>query len=479
MATTIATIVPIQTVVIPTGTHNIRLMSNLAWSNPSQQVSVPVGSHNIKLLAGLNIIIDPLQTVLVPSASPQEIIQYGLNAIEAYFVYDDSEGTFEDYTTEAGESTIDDVFDMATDPAGTNDAVYVGNDNQFDMISVDITTQSGTNQSGHGVWEYWDGDSWEAVTVQFNTWWQRADTGPGIVLFTEPGDWAETTINGFTGYFLRWRFTSASNPTARRRMATVQVRQSQTPAAIGGIYPAGIATFTHFTKWTQATVAWATKISSEIEAYQKDYASAAGNFNTLASRLAVLRTSLGTWRPDTLTHGIFSPSTNQHHTQYHTTTHLDGNSDVIVSATADHGGWLTTKFYAKLATMASNSTRNYVSNGLTGSALDGTSPATQPWLNYINHDFSVLYGESFSNRDNTSGAPIVRVMAISDRLNMLHQAYNTTGTSNLAHRHRTQLPGIDWYWYWLGHANRKIIGMWNNDGSQAFISYSPAGTKAA
>jgi hypothetical protein len=453
MATTVLSLpAGALTVSLPTGSQFLKVLDTA--KKLAITVQIPSATEFLKVLDTHKTPL--VQTVLIPSATYDDPVNIEIAGLDNYFVYDDSEGTFEDYSTEVGTPTIDDVFDMATDPAGIGDCVYLGNEFQFDMVFVNITTQSGTNQSGHGVWEYWDGDSWESLTMLWREWMSITGTGNGYIQFSEPGDWATTTINSEANYYIRWRFTSASNPTARRRMATVTIRQTFFPAPSIGYYPAGVATFAHFTKWTQATVAWATNIQTEFESYQRDYASAAGDFTWLASRLAVLRASDGTWKPDTMTHGAFSPTIDQHHTQFHLTNHLVGMSDAIQSAVNARGGYLATTYRTKLASLASNATRNKQWRSI----INTNHITTDGFRCKITLGNDIAYmGEQTSRLQPTSYA-YTRVVGNKQVIwHMEHPVYHSGYASSMWCRHRVPSP-VDWWFWGLGFIEYVEAPLW-------------------
>ena len=450
MATSIVTN-PVFTIGFPVPVATQRLMSTVRVIGTTV-VTFPTANVSLALMDTAR----DFATFVVsfPVATMDTVLSIDPVGVDSYFVYDDSGGTYTDYTTEANSATIDDVFDMATDPAGPSDAVYIGLANQFDMVFVNITTQSGTNQLTHGLWEYWDGSSWASLTVTQNSWMSETGTGQALVSFTEPGDWATTTVNSATKYFIRWRWSIASNPSARRRLATVTLRQTQFPAASVGYYPQGVATFAHFTKWTQATVAWATKIQTELDAYQRDYASAAGNFTWLASRLAVLRASDGTWKPDALTHGAFSPTADQHHSQAHATIHNPGGSDAIQSAGGGRGGYMPSHYIVKLDTLAASSTRNYCQRYVKTSA----QVTSQGFICVTTYDHDVVVAEQTSRILPTSN-PFFRVVGDGNvGIHMQHAVYNSAYASSIWCRHMTLQP-VDWYFWYLAPGGDPTFGV--------------------
>lgn len=109
------------------------------------------------------------------------------------------------------------------DPESVNDAFYFGKDNLFELLLVDIATQ-GVSSAGATIWEYWDGDSWETLTVT-----DDSDSGNGaftetagrhLISWTPPSDWARTNVSNQPAsapvnlYYIRVRVTAENYSTA-------------------------------------------------------------------------------------------------------------------------------------------------------------------------------------------------------------------------------------------------------------------------
>ena len=126
----------------------------------------------------------------------------------------DDGGVFTDETTLAKNATADDMTLLPSTPA-QEDAYYFGRDHKFDSVRLDIST------AGAGTWvltwEYWDGDSWEALTMTEDE--TNDFTTGGIGLFVRwaiPGAWATTTVN-LQGpfYYIRARVSSYTSITTQ------------------------------------------------------------------------------------------------------------------------------------------------------------------------------------------------------------------------------------------------------------------------
>jgi hypothetical protein len=87
----------------------------------------------------------------------------------------------------------------------SNDLFYLGLDHKFATTYFDIVT------AGAGVTlvkEYWNGATWTALTVTDNT---SAFTTDGTITFTAPSDWATTSVNSQSKYWIR--FSSSTQVT--------------------------------------------------------------------------------------------------------------------------------------------------------------------------------------------------------------------------------------------------------------------------
>jgi len=119
-------------------------------------------------------------------------------------------------STEAGEATADDMTLLPATPA-VNDAYYFGGDGVFQAVLLKIGTQ------GVGTWtitwEYWDGDSWEALTVSDASVGFTAAAGEHLITFAEETDWATTAVNSITKYWIRGR-VSAYNAVTTQPLGT-------------------------------------------------------------------------------------------------------------------------------------------------------------------------------------------------------------------------------------------------------------------
>lgn len=121
---------------------------------------------------------------------------------------------FTDETTPAKNATADDMTLLPAVPA-VNDAYYFGRDHEFDSIRLDVST------AGAGtwtiLWEYWDGDSWEALTMVEDETLGFTAGGTGLYArWNIPGDWATTTVNAQGPfYYVRARVSDYTSITTQ------------------------------------------------------------------------------------------------------------------------------------------------------------------------------------------------------------------------------------------------------------------------
>jgi len=168
--------------------------------------------------------------------------------------YDASTGT---YSTNLMLSSL--PYDILPNPIATGDILYLGCDNLspspgiFTNAVFDLDTSIAINDEGR--WEYWTGAAWTRLNTQDKTAMDTAiglifdyhsfsDDGIGSVWWRSPSDWATTTVNGVTGYWVRYRLTSVMSAAASVKQQNRQIYTVNTPyvdieeTEIGGDIPA-------------------------------------------------------------------------------------------------------------------------------------------------------------------------------------------------------------------------------------------------
>ena len=118
------------------------------------------------------------------------------------FRYEDGVG-YHDETTDMASAGVGDV-QLLPNPLSTGDGFYFGSSSKFSIMTLTIS-QAGA-WAGNSVWQYWDGDSWESLTLNdgaSSKWQFEALTGELEYSWTEPADWETTAVNESTLYWIR------------------------------------------------------------------------------------------------------------------------------------------------------------------------------------------------------------------------------------------------------------------------------------
>jgi hypothetical protein len=127
--------------------------------------------------------------------------------------------TFTDYTDEASDSDVNDVYPLAVAPA-VNDAAYYGAEKKFDKLTIDIGTAG--NWVGTLAWEYWNGTAWTTLAgIADGTATYEAAPGNHDVTYTMPADWAIYEVEGLYLYWVRSRVASYVSITTRPKLDQV------------------------------------------------------------------------------------------------------------------------------------------------------------------------------------------------------------------------------------------------------------------
>ena len=140
------------------------------------------------------------------------ILNSGSKAFDKVFCFDQSAtNQFSDKTTEASDSTAADVFHPTS--AGLvkdlNDALYLGMDSKFNLVSLILSTAGIT---GEVVWQYWNGSSWNSFTPNSGAY-HLTSSPKTVVLWQDldsvPQDWQQNSVNNVTKFWLRLLVTTA------------------------------------------------------------------------------------------------------------------------------------------------------------------------------------------------------------------------------------------------------------------------------
>lgn len=147
--------------------------------------------------------------------------------------------TFSDITTAANDSTIDDHELLAV--SAPNDSYVAWVDSvPFSVLRLNLSQ----NQiGGTGVWEYSTGSgTWATLTgIVDPTSGFTTLTNTQTIEFNPKLDWATDTVNGTTGYAIRWRKTGGTVTTAargdqsRRRSSALFIHRWDDSAPVDGL----------------------------------------------------------------------------------------------------------------------------------------------------------------------------------------------------------------------------------------------------
>lgn len=135
----------------------------------------------------------------------------------------DDGGVLTDETTEANSSTTNDMTLTPTTPA-TGDAYYWGTPEEPQGLKINVSDAS-TDTGQTITWEYWNG-AWTALTGVTDNTNSFQNSGLNYVTWTQPGDWATTTVNSQGPYYyLRARVSAVGGTPeqARGRWSSLDV----------------------------------------------------------------------------------------------------------------------------------------------------------------------------------------------------------------------------------------------------------------
>lgn len=130
-----------------------------------------------------------------------------ISAFDKVFVYNGS--TYVDNTTEAA-SEGGTAFNLTAD---TDEYVYIGHSTTFAGITFEFATR-GSNYTPDI--EYWNGSAWTDLAFSGNevTDGTSSFESDGNIIFDIPGDWATTSVNSSTKYWIRIKTTTVPVTTA-------------------------------------------------------------------------------------------------------------------------------------------------------------------------------------------------------------------------------------------------------------------------
>jgi len=126
-------------------------------------------------------------------------------------VYDDGAGTAYYNLADSASGAYSAAYQLFPDTELENDAAYFGRATPFGNMYIDISATPATYGADSLAWEYWDGDSWEALTIIWDKTDSTANDGlrsfqvDGDIFFSAPTDWAANEVDSQTAYWVRAR----------------------------------------------------------------------------------------------------------------------------------------------------------------------------------------------------------------------------------------------------------------------------------
>ena len=188
------------------GTVFKNIKSGITWGNDGDHVFFG-GSV---IACGL---FDPVGAPILRNLVIAETQAFDQDCVDARM---DDGGSFTDETTDAADLGGGGDVNLLPGTPAVNDAFYFGHTSKFDTIDILITTAGSGNTLA---WEYWDGDSWEAVTGLADGSAAFSKAFLCRVTFTIPGDWATTTVDSQGPYYyIRARVSGAGNQAVAERI---------------------------------------------------------------------------------------------------------------------------------------------------------------------------------------------------------------------------------------------------------------------
>ncbi len=128
--------------------------------------------------------------------------------------------TYIDETLDAASTTAGDV----TLPSAAGEELYVGMNYVFSSIYFEIST---AGSGGAYDFQYWNGANWVSLTYTDNT---NGFSQSGSVDFTIPSDWAQTSVNGVSMYYVRVVVTTA--PTTAPLASRISTKEFNLKVAV-------------------------------------------------------------------------------------------------------------------------------------------------------------------------------------------------------------------------------------------------------
>jgi hypothetical protein len=128
-------------------------------------------------------------------------------------------------------------FNLLPNPVAAGDFLYIGisalaiNYGPFSNVIFDLAQAAAGNIQG--TWEYWSGAAWTAIAdfddTTILTTYELGGTGVCYINFTPVAGWAEMTVNGVYGYWIRLNVTAIAAGAPRPQQQNRYVYTAITP----------------------------------------------------------------------------------------------------------------------------------------------------------------------------------------------------------------------------------------------------------
>ncbi|HZX10719.1 MAG TPA: hypothetical protein VFG01_07200 [Acidobacteriota bacterium] len=122
-------------------------------------------------------------------------------------VYDEGDAFYKLSSSSSGTYAAD--YQLFPDADAIGDAAYFGYGSKFCVIFFDISATVATYAGDSCVWQYFDGSTWQTLTIIYDGTDSTAQDGKrpfqedGYLVFSPPSDWKKTSINGKNAYWIR------------------------------------------------------------------------------------------------------------------------------------------------------------------------------------------------------------------------------------------------------------------------------------
>jgi hypothetical protein len=198
---------------VSTALYSVGINITNTVASDQDDIQVAFSLSGADLIAG-NFVAEDVLNVQIHKGAVDVPNMPPTNRIQVEGAVQDDGGVFTDYTSAAQDTVLNDL-PLLPATAVVNDAMYFGCDNPCRIVTWDIDT------AGVGTWtltyEYWDGDSFEALTNVDDRTAAYTILGRHAVSWDMPTDWASQTVTGssVTSYWGRARVSAFSSETTQ------------------------------------------------------------------------------------------------------------------------------------------------------------------------------------------------------------------------------------------------------------------------